>query len=248
MTPKRVDLWAIAALALALCLAPTRASPGEEAAFTQEFQLEDCDFASTGKNPLFPLRPGFNRRFEGESDGETVELVISVLKATRVIQLEIDGKERRVRTRVVEERETASGELVEISRNFFATCHPTNDVFYFGEEVDIYEDGEIVSHDGAWRAGVDGALPGLVMPGRFLLGSRYFQERAVNAMDRSENVEDGLEVATGAGTFSGCVRTIETTLLEPGTEGEKVYCPGLGLVLDGDIELVEFGKGTLGGD
>ena len=46
------------------------------------------------------------------------------------------------------------------------------------DRIVIVEDGRIVSHEGAWRAGVDGAQPGLIMPGTFLLGSRYFQEIA----------------------------------------------------------------------
>jgi hypothetical protein len=37
---------------------------------------------------------------------------------------------------------------VEISRNYFAMCKPTSNAIYFGEDVDIYEDGEIVSHEG----------------------------------------------------------------------------------------------------
>ena len=73
-----------------------------------------------------------------------------------------------------------------------------NDVFYFGEDVDIFENGTI-SHDGAWLAGVDDALPGLLMPGTFLLGARYFQEVASGvALDRSENVEMGLRMRTAS--------------------------------------------------
>lgn len=56
------------------------------------------------------------------------------------------------------------GELTEISRNFFATCNRDNSVVYFGEEVNIYEDGEVVAHEGEWRAGDDDARPGIIMP------------------------------------------------------------------------------------
>ena len=239
----------IAASAAALCIgfAPALASAGDEPAFTSEFQLEDCDFTLKSKNPFFPLKPGFVRRYEGE-DGETTVLTITVQKATRVVKLPIGGKLRKVNTRIVEEREEVDGELVEISRNFFTVCRPTDDVFYFGEEVDIYEDGEIVSHDGAWLAGKDGAQPGIIMPGRFLLGARYFNEVAPPvALDRAENAEDGLELATGAGNFEGCVLVVETTPLEPGSEGEKVYCPEVGLTRDNEVELVEFGKARKGG-
>jgi hypothetical protein len=146
-----------------------------------------------------------------------------------------------VTTRVVEEREFEDGEPIEVSRNFFALCEKTNDVYYFGEDVDIYEDGEVVSHDGAWLAGRNGAKPGIVMPGTFLLGSRYFQEIAPGvAQDRAENVAMGFKVETPAGRFSQCVEVTETSPLEPGAESTKVYCPGVGLVRDNDLELVEI--------
>ena len=147
-----------------------------------------------------------------------------------------------VRTRVVEEREWADGELVEVSRNFFAICCRTLAVYYFGEDVDIYEGGQIVGHEGAWRAGEDAAMPGLMMPGTFLLGSRYYQEFAPDvAMDRGENVAMGLTIETPAGVFEDCVEVLETTALDPEEEGTKIYCPGVGLAIDEELELVDCG-------
>ena len=49
---------------------------------------------------------------------------------------------------MVEEREWKKGELHEVSRNYFAMCEQTKDVFYFGEDVDYYENGKVVKHDG----------------------------------------------------------------------------------------------------
>lgn len=232
------SLFAVLAT-LSLLPLPASAQEGE---FTDEFNLEDCSFSTEGDNPFFPLRPGFHRLLAGESDGEEVTVDIDVTRKTRTITLDIDGKRTKVKTRIVQELETEDGEVVEISQNYFARCKQTGDVFYFGEEVDIYEDGEVVSHDGAWLAGVDGARPGLIMPGRFLLGSRYFQEIAPNAMDQATHTEMGVTLETEAGTFEGCVRTIETTPLEPGHESPKTYCPGIGLAVDSDVELVEFGR------
>ena len=168
---------------------------------------------------------------------------ITVLENTRRITLPIGGRMRTIRTAVVQEQEFDENGLKEISRNFFAICEKTGDVFYFGEDVDIYEDGEIVSHDGAWLAGRNGAQPGIVMPGTFLLGSRYAQEIAPGvAQDRAEHVAEGLEVETDAGTFHDCVEVTETSPLEPGAESTKVYCPRVGLVADNDLVLVEIGE------
>jgi hypothetical protein len=193
--------------------------------FTKDFRLEDCNFQMEGTNPYFILEPGYQLIFEGEEDGETLRLVITVLDETESINLPDIGE---VETRVVEEVETADGEPVETSRNFFAICDKTNDVVYFGEEVDIFEPDGTVSHEGAWRAGEpdeDGlAESGIIMPGTFLLGSRYYQELADGiALDRAEHVEMGLDINTPAGDFSQCVKMVETTPLEPG-KTEKIYC------------------------
>lgn len=232
---------------LLLALAPwnTLLAQEEEPEFTDEFPLEDCYFATTGGNPYFILEPGRQLYFNntrclaaGECE-DLEELWITVKPQLRKVRLPIDGRMRDVWTRVVEERETENAELVEISRNFFADCRPMHDVYYFGEEVDIYEDGKIVSHEGAWLAGKNRARPGIIMPdSAFILGSRYFQEVAPGvALDRGEHVETGLEINVPAGVFEGCVEVTETTPLNPDEESTKVYCRDVGLVIDGDLEL-----------
>jgi hypothetical protein len=73
----------------------------------------------------------------------------------------------------------------------------------------------------------------------FLLGSRYFQERAPGvAEDRTEHVANDLEIDVPAGFLEDCVQINETTPLEPGSVSTKVYCPGKGLVRDGELELI----------
>ena len=173
--------------------------------------------------------------------GGGVDLQITVLTDTTDISfLTARGVLLTVTTRVVEERESQNGSLVEISRNFFARCQETNDIMYFGEDVQIFENGGI-STAGSWLAGTDGALPGLIMPGTFLLGSRYFQEQAPDvALDRSEHVAMGVTVTVPAGTFEDCVEVLETTPLEPKAKSPKTYCPGIGLVDDNEVQLVSF--------
>jgi hypothetical protein len=241
-TPVRSRRLAPALTALLVGLAPGAGAQPDEAEFTTDFRLGECRFASTGQNPYFLLRPGYELELAGESDGEEVVVEITVLAQTKTIRLVLDGRRRDVRARVVEEREYIDGELAEVSRNYYAACSNRGDVVYLGEDVDFYEDGEIVGHEGSWRAGVAGASPGLIMPGTFLLGSRYYQEVAPEvAEDRAEHVAMGLDVEVEAGDFSDCVEVLETNPLEPGAESEKTYCPRVGLVVDGDLELVEFG-------
>jgi hypothetical protein len=148
-----------------------------------------------------------------------------------------------VETRVVEERETKDGKLVEVSRNFFAISRRTNSVFYFGEEVDIFKDGKVVGREGEWLAGQKGARFGLMMPGQVLLKARHYQEIAPKvAMDRAEIVGMSATVNTPAGEFKNCLKVEETTPLEPGTKEYKYYAPGIGLLQDGSLKLVRYGK------
>lgn len=238
--------------ALALIL-PIGAAPAmgtgslgpQEPEFTADFSLEDCPkLVPTGGNRYFPLTPGLFRRYEGVEKGHFVELEITVLNQTKVIHFEANGQTVTAKTRVVEERHHTDGELVEVSRNFFARCSATGDIFYFGEKVDIYENGEIVSHDGSWKAGQDDAQPGLIMPSLFLLGARYFQETAPDvALDRAEHLAMGFEFDTPAGVFENCVKIFETSALDPGLEDNKIYAPGVGLIADNSVELVEFDDG-----
>ncbi len=229
----------LTAVLLLLALpAPTPA----EAEFTDDFFIEDCSFSNRGRdNRFWSLTPGDQAVLEGEDEGEVVEVEITVLQETETVSFTTDrGRQMTVHARVIQERELVDGELAEISRNFYAHCRQTNDVFYFGEEVDIYEDGEIVSHDGAWRAGEDDAQPGVIMPGTFLLGARYLQEMAPDvALDQAENTAMDLDVEVPAGDFERCVQVIETSPLDPDNDSEKKYCPGVGLVFDDGAELVE---------
>jgi hypothetical protein len=237
----------VVALALMLgsvgLLAATAAAAPQ---FTTQFALDECSWSSNGRNQYFTLRPGDWFLLEGEEEGEVVRVQIKVLSQTKRITFTDDeGESLTVYARVVEEREWKDDQLVEVSRNYYARCVQTGDVYYFGEDVDIYEDGVIVSHDGAWLAGKDTgagkARPGLIMPGTFLLGSRYFQEQAPGvALDRAEHTQMGLTVKTPAGTFEECVEVKETTPLEPGAVSTKVYCAELGLVVDNVVKLVKF--------
>src|SRR6058998_3429825 len=144
--------------------------------------------------------------------------------------------------RVVEGGETKNGQLIEVARNYFAISRRTNDVFYFGEDVDMYKDGKVVSHDGSWLSGVNGAKFGLIMPGQPLVNASYYQEVAPGAaMDRATIISTTETVYTPAGEFTNCLKIKETTPLQIITE-YKYYAPDIGMVSDGTMKLVKGGK------
>ena len=213
--------------------AVTAAVAGPKSSFTDTFAVDKADLASTGTNRFFVLSPGHQSVLEGRNRGKPVTLTVSVLAETKLV----DG----VETRVVEERETIDGQLKEVSRNYFAISRRTTDVFYFGEDVDMYRDGQVVSHEGAWLSGVNGAQFGLMMPGTPLLGARYFQEIAPKiAMDRAEVLSVNEQCQTTAGNFTQCLKTEETSALESARE-TKVYAPGIGLIQDANLKLIKHG-------
>jgi hypothetical protein len=219
--------------------------------FAKKFPVSSCEFTSWGGNAYFPLIPGQQLYYSnatcvaaGKCDGLN-ELWITTERQTKPISIPAGKDDRIVNARIVQERETEDGKLVEISRNYFANCLGSRDVYYFGEDVDIYANGKIVSHDGAWLAGKHGAQPGIVMPqDGFIVGSRYYQELAPDvALDRAEHKRVAFSMQVPAGNFDNCLQVEETTLLEPDDIGHKTYCRGVGLVKDDDLELTAiYGK------
>lgn len=188
--------------------------------------------SATGRSAFFVLEPGYQLTYAAE-DGE--QLVITVLDQTE----QVDG----VTTRVLEERETKDGALKEISRNFLAMDPATGDLYYFGEDVDDYSNGQIVGHGGAWRSGVGGAKFGLLLPGAPRVGQKHAQEVAPGvAMDQAEVSSITESVRVPAGAFTGVLAVSESSPLEPTATSRKYYAPGIGLIKDDELALVKYGK------
>jgi len=205
-------------------------APPSSKGWAQDFGVEKKTLASSGRTRYFVLEPGFQLVLEGKSD----KVIITVLDETKQI-----GK---VTTRVVEEREEKKGKVVEISKNYFAICKNTGDVFYFGEDVDIYSKGKVVKHSGAWHAYEKNFRPGMMMPGAASVGARYYQEIAPGkALDRAEIVSITETFKTPAGTFKNCLKTKETSGLDPRERCFKTYAPGIGLIQDEHLLLTKYG-------
>ncbi|MBZ5536563.1 MAG: hypothetical protein LAO31_11450 [Acidobacteriia bacterium] len=213
---------------------PRKNRSAESEGWTNAFTVDESKFQTSGRNPNFILQPGYQLILEGEDHGAKVRLTITVLRETKKIG--------NVQTRGVEEKETENGELIEVSKNYFAIYTPTNSVFYFGEDVDIYRSGRVVGHSGSWQAGVMRARFGLMMPGTIRVGEKYFQEIAPGiAMDRAEIISAQEAIKTPLGEFLGCIKVEETTPLEPKNKEYKFYAPGIGLVRDGSLWLTRYG-------
>ncbi len=200
--------------------------------------IEVCDpetggpFSVVIDNGFFPVIVGSETVLEGiDDEGTLVRVETTVPDEIEVVA--------GVTTQVLVETEFEDDELVEQSRNFYAQA-PDGTVCYFGEDVDIYEDGEIVSHDGAWRAGEDGNLPGIQMPGDPGIGMVFMQEFAPGiAEDQSEILAFGEEIDVPAGMFSDTLTAEDCNPLDRSTD-LKVYVDRIGLAIDESAELISF--------
>jgi hypothetical protein len=202
----------------------------QTADWQKDFPVDKKFLGVKGSNPYFNLTPGYQLSYNHGKDTDT----LTVLNETRLI----DG----VETRVVEDRELKNGTLVEITRDYYAIDSQTNDVYYFGEDVDVYKNGKVVSHEGSWLSGVKGAKFGMMMPGKPKVGQKFYQELAPGVgMDRVEIVSDREKVVTPAGTFEKCIQVRETSPLEKGLKDHKWYAAGVGQVKDAEMSLVRYG-------
>jgi hypothetical protein len=228
---KQVPVLSVSLIVLTACASHEKnAAAPENDGFRRQFTAQRSDLRPSGANPYFPLSPGLVCRYR---DGGAT-LVITITDQTRVV----DG----VTTRVVEEREEEGGKPSETSYNFFAAHPSSRDVYYFGEEVDVFKDGKVSGHPGVWLSGRSGGRFGLIMPGTPSVGDRYYQEIAPGiALDRAEVISLDETVTTPAGTFTRCLHTRETSPLEKGSS-DKWYAPGIGLVKDEGMELVSVTK------
>ena len=231
--------WLLIPATISLVMAGARRQTAD---YTGDFNIRASDrLVATGGNEFYSLDPGTTSVLEGEDDGQQVQVVTTVLADTQVVRFSANGGRMTVHTRVVQEDEYINGELVQVAYNHLARCPRSGNIYQFGKSVYQYVNGTPVPSDESWIAGKRNARPGLRMPGTFLVGSRYYLEQAPGvSMDRAENMETGVTVRTPAGTFRNCVTVLESTPLEPDEEVIKIYAPGVGLIVDDQLVLVDY--------
>jgi hypothetical protein len=197
-------------------------------------EIDPSMFAHRIDNPYLPLIPGTSLFYEGISDGERETEVFEVTHRTKTVL--------GVRATVVRDRVFVGGDLVEDTLDWFAQDRFGN-VWYFGESSHDIENGKVVSTEGSWQAGIDGAQPGIVMLAEPRVGDAYRQEfYAGEAEDQATVVSVEEEVEVPAGSFDGVLVTEDRNPLEPRFLESKYYAPGVGVVLE---ELVRGGRGRL---
>ncbi len=180
-------------------------------------------FVAAVDNPLYPLTPG--ARFTYAAGMETVEVVVLADRRT------ILG----VSCTIVHDVARVGHEVIEDTYDWFAQ-DSSGTVWYFGEDTKEMSGGVVVSTEGSWEAGVDGAKAGVIIPGDPAVGQTYRQEYyACEAEDMGEIVDLDATADVPFGSFTGCMKTRDFTPLDLEVNENKYYKPGVGLVLSVDV-------------
>lgn len=236
----------VAAVAVAALTAAGVAAAAERLPLGSEpAQLDPADFTTRIDNPYYPLRPGDVRVYRKvEIDGSRKIVTERVTDRTTLIA-------NGVTARVVHVVDTRRGQVVETTDDWYAQDRAGN-VWYLGEDTRFFKDGRPIRRPDSWQAGVDGALPGVIMPAKPRVGQTYRQEyhRGV-AQDRAEVLARNQRAETPLRHFRGALLIGESTPLEPEVLDLFLYARGVGAVLAVEVsggterlELIRFRRGS----
>jgi hypothetical protein len=196
--------------------------PGDGGSYTVDISAED--FVDVVDNPLFPLPVGARWAYESVGGGDPEHIDVVVLDETR----EVMG----IAATVVRDTVKVGDEVIEDTYDWYAQDQDGN-VWYLGEDTAEYENGEVTSTEGSWEAGVNGALPGIIMKAAPRVGDAYRQEYLEGeAEDLAKVVRLDESQQLSIGSLTGLVVIQEWTPLSPDVVEEKYYAAGLGNVLE----------------
>jgi hypothetical protein len=185
------------------------------------------DFVARVDNRYFALQPGTRFIYRGTEDGQPEKVVTDITRRQKTIL--------GVKVVVVLDRVFLGGALKEQTLDWYAQDQDGN-VWYFGEDSKEFENGRVISTAGSWEAGKNGARAGVIMLAHPHVGQSYHQEFAAGvAEDMARVLSVNAKVSVPFGSFKHCLKTAETTPLEPGAKEIKVHCPGVGFVKGDDV-------------
>jgi hypothetical protein len=224
---KGKHIFAALTSVLAILFAMTATAAAKPQATRPAADINPANFVSEVTNPFFPLKPGTTFYYEGTTEGVPNNNITAVTHETKQIL--------GVTCTVVHDQAFEEGVLVEDTFDWYAQDKDGN-VWYFGEDSkELDEDGNVISTEGSWEAGVDGAQPGIIMKAHPKVGDRYQQELAPGvAEDMAQVIRlQDEEVCVRYGCFEDdeVLLTKEWTPLERGVVEEKYYAEDVGFIL-----------------
>jgi hypothetical protein len=204
---------------------PSGSSPQSSPGASGRPAIDPANFVSTIDNPYFSLIPGTTFVYEGIKDGERQRDEVKVSTETKTVL--------GVTCVVVNDVASHNGTPLEVTEDWYAQDKEGN-VWYFGEDTkELDEQGNVVSTEGTWQGGVDGAEPGIFMPAHPQVTDSFRQEfYKGHAEDMFWVISMDGKVEVPYGSFDGALLTLEWTPLDPKIIDQKYYVSGLGLVLE----------------
>jgi hypothetical protein len=216
---------AVALAAVAGAIAAWAPSASSNSGVSYEPVLDPANFSTVIDNRYFPLPVGRTLVYQGIKDGQSQVDRVTVTNQTKVVA---EG----ITARVVTDVATHDGKLLEKTADWYAQDNQGN-VWYVGEDTAAYLANGKIDTSGSWEAGVHDAEPGLIMEADPQIPDAYRQEFLTGqAEDTAWVVGRGGSVTVPAGTFKNVLTSLEATRLEPGAYDQKVYAPGIGIVVE----------------
>ncbi len=187
------------------------------------------EFSARVSNPWFPLTPGTTYVYRGVKDGQAARDVLTVTRRTTTIG--------GVPCAVIEDRLYLEGRLHERTTDWYSQ-DKTGNVWYFGEDTaELDDQGRTAGTSGTWKAGVDGARPGIYMFAHPKVGRSAQQEfYKGEAEDHFQVLSLRASVRVPYVASAWALLTREWTPLEPGTIDHKLYVRGIGTVLEQSVK------------
>jgi hypothetical protein len=189
--------------------------------------LDPADFSARIDHPYWPMRVGTVWHYVERGGGVTQRVTVSVTRRTRLV----DG----IRARVVHDVVREQGGIVEDTHDWYAQ-DSGGSVWYLGEATAEYDGGSLVSTEGSWEHGIDGAQAGVLLPARPVVGCRYREEyKPGEAEDRALILARSESITTPTGHYRQVLHTANSTPLEPDVLENKLYAGGVGPVVEIDL-------------
>jgi hypothetical protein len=227
-----ITLVSIAMLTISGC--DGSSNPTQPRDETYNPTINPADFTAAITNPYLPFTPGTTFIYEGTTEDGKEHIEVAVTHDAKQIL--------GVTCIVVRDRVWIGSALTEDTLDWYAQDQAGN-VWYFGEDSKEIENGTIVSTEGSWEAGIDGAKPGIVIQANPQIGTSYRQEYYYG---KAEDMAQVLSLSESAsvpyGTYTNCLQTKEWTPLEPDVVEHKYYAAGIGLLAE---ETVQGGTGRV---
>ena len=194
---------------------------------SEPVDINPDDFTTEIDNLYWPMEVGSTWVYrETDQEGAEQRVEVTITNKTKRIA---NGVEARVVRDVV--TDTKTNEAVEITDDWYAQDSDGN-VWYMGEKTAEYENGKLLTREGSFEAGVDGAQPGIIMPADPEVGQAYRQEYYKGkAEDEGAVLSLDAQAEVPAGHYSPTLMTQDTNPLEPKVFELKFYARDVGPVL-----------------